>query len=107
MINQINIKNFKSIVDMTIPLGRFNVIIGPNGCGKSNILEAIAFSAASTENKLDYEYLINRDVRVSEPEFMINGFDDEDDDLPDDDENTKDIIRVQVDDDKHPFFMSA
>ena len=102
MINQINIRNFKSIVDMTIPLGRFNVIIGPNGCGKSNILEAIAFSAAAAENKLDYEYLINRDVRVSDPQFMVNGFEgDEDEDSTD--ENSKDIIHIKVDDDKHPF----
>ena len=41
MNDKIRIENYKSIVDLTLELGRFNVIIGTNGCGKSNILEAI------------------------------------------------------------------
>ena len=41
MINNIKIKNFKSIKDLSINLGRVNVIIGPNGSGKSNIADAI------------------------------------------------------------------
>ncbi len=105
MINQINIRNFKSIVDLTIPLGKFNVIIGPNGCGKSNILEAIAFAGAASENKLDYEYLRNRDIRVSDPEFMTNRFPDEDDEEADsgNEDESKDLIRIEVENDKHPI----
>lgn len=109
MINQINIKNFKSIVDLTIPLGRFNVVIGPNGCGKSNILEAIAFASAAAENKLDNEYLLNRDVRVADPEFMINGFanednnDDETDIGIDNQDDARDFIQIKVDDEKNLF----
>lgn len=41
MIAQISIKDYKSIVDLKLKLGRFNVLIGENGCGKSNILEAL------------------------------------------------------------------
>ena len=55
MITNINIKNYKSVVDASLPLGRFNLLIGANGCGKSNILEAIALSAAASSEKLDYE----------------------------------------------------
>lgn len=76
MINEISIHNFKSIVNLDLDLGRFNVIIGPNGCGKSNILEAISFASAAAQNKLDYEYLVNRDVRMAEPQFMVNAFED-------------------------------
>ena len=78
MIDNIHIKNFKSIVDLTLDLGRFNVIIGANGCGKTNILEAITFTSAASQGKLDTEYLINRDVRVTEPQFMFNAFDEVD-----------------------------
>ena len=74
MIREINIKNFKSIVDLTLDLGRFNVIIGANGCGKTNILEAIAFAAAANVQKLENEFLINRDLRITKPELMINAF---------------------------------
>ena len=74
MIKEINIKNFKSIVDLTLDLGRFNVIIGANGCGKTNILEAIAFAAAANMRKLDNEFLINRDLRLAKPELMVNAF---------------------------------
>ena len=76
MINNIQIKNFKSIVDLTLDLGRFNVIIGANGCGKTNILEAITFASAASQDKLDSEYLMNRDIRVTDPQFMFNAFDD-------------------------------
>ncbi len=42
MLQEITIKNFKSIADDTIELGRVNVFIGENGCGKSNIFEALS-----------------------------------------------------------------
>ena len=42
MFKRLAIKNFKSIIYLTIELGRVNVFIGANGMGKSNVLEAIA-----------------------------------------------------------------
>jgi len=74
MIKSIHIKNFKTIVDLNLELGQFNVLIGENGCGKSNILEAIAIGAASNADKLDYEFLGNRGLRVTEPNFMFSAF---------------------------------
>lgn len=74
MLRKITIKNFKSIVDLTLDLGRFNVIIGANGCGKTNILEAVAFAAAANVKKLEQEFLINRDLRLTKPELMVNAF---------------------------------
>jgi len=74
MIKSIHIKNFKSVVDMSLDLGTFNVLIGENGCGKSNILEAIAFGAAASNDKLDYEYFGNRGIRATNPEFMYSAF---------------------------------
>ncbi|MBL0049263.1 MAG: AAA family ATPase [Bacteroidetes bacterium] len=74
MIKSIQIKNFKSVVDLSLDLGSFNVLIGENGCGKSNILEAIAFGSAASADKLDFEFLGSRGVRVTNPEFMYSAF---------------------------------
>ena len=87
MIDTIEIKNFKSIVDLTINLGRFNVIIGANGCGKTNILEAITFASAASQNKLDTASLINRDIRVPDFQYMFNAFEDQ--------EENEDINAIQ------------
>lgn len=74
MIKEIAVQNFKSIVNLKLPLGRFNLFIGANGSGKSNILEAIAFGAAASSDKLDFEYFANRGIRVAEPQFMLPAF---------------------------------
>jgi len=74
-INRVRIQNFKSIVDITMDLGRVNVIIGANGCGKTNILEAISFASAASQFKFDNEYLGAR-LRNVPPPFMFSAFDD-------------------------------
>jgi AAA15 family ATPase/GTPase len=76
MIKSIKIANFKSVVDLSLELGRFNVLIGENGCGKSNILEALAFGAAASADKLDNEFLGSRGIRVTNPDFMFSAFSD-------------------------------
>lgn len=53
MITEIEIENSKSLHKLSQEVGRFNVLIGENGCGKSNILEAITFAAAAETNKLE------------------------------------------------------
>lgn len=90
MIKEISIARYKSVVDLTLKLDRFNVFIGENGCGKSNILEAIALGEAAHTHKLDYEFLANRGIRVTEPQFMLPAFDDI--------ENNKDIKLAFKDD---------
>lgn len=97
MINEISIHNFKSIVNLDLELGRFNVIIGPNGCGKSNILEAISFASAAAQNKLDYEYLVNRDVRMTDAKFMVNAFEDCGEDQEPDDESSNNNAKSNLD----------
>jgi predicted ATPase len=42
-IRQIQIKNYKSIADATVELEPFTVLVGLNGSGKSNFIDAISF----------------------------------------------------------------
>ncbi|OQY45152.1 MAG: chromosome segregation protein SMC [Candidatus Parabeggiatoa sp. nov. 2] len=75
MIRQIRIENYKSIQKLKLELGRVTVLIGENGSGKSNILEAIALSAAAAADKLDNEFLASRGIRVTEASLMRAAFD--------------------------------
>lgn len=76
MIGTVAIKNYKSIQDLELDLGRVTVLIGANGCGKSNILEAIAFCSAAAANKLDQEFLVSRGMRVpDDSRLMRSAFD--------------------------------
>src|SRR5512132_2500765 len=77
MMREIHVENFKSVEKLTLVLGRINVFIGENGCGKSNCLEAIAFAAAATQDRLDNEFLASRGIRVTEPPFMRSAFHEE------------------------------
>ncbi len=43
MIKRIFIKNFKSLADFSIPLGKFSCLIGMNGAGKTTVLQALDF----------------------------------------------------------------
>ena len=102
MIDSIKIQNFKSIVNLELPLGRFNVIIGPNGCGKSNILEAISMASAASQDKLDNEYLVNRDVRVSDAKFMVNAFEDNEEE-PSEKISGGNVISIEISSESYPF----
>lgn len=82
MINEITIKNYKSIEKITLPLGRVNVFIGENGAGKSNILEAVALAGAAGADKLDNEFLSSRGIRVTKPQLMRAGFAKDNDSTP-------------------------
>lgn len=75
MIKEVTIENYKSIQSLTLPLGRVTVLIGENGCGKSNILEAIALGSAAAADKLDNEFLAPRGIRVTAPKLMRSAFD--------------------------------
>ena len=77
MIGEVRIENYKSIQKLKLELGRITVLLGENGCGKSNILEAIALASAAADDKLDNEFLGSRGIRVTEPQFMRSAFEKE------------------------------
>jgi predicted ATP-dependent endonuclease of OLD family len=74
MIREFGVKNYKSILDNTVELGRFNVFIGENGCGKTNLLEAMAMAAAAVSDKLDAEELYARGIRIAKPAITFSSF---------------------------------
>ena len=75
MIEKITIQNFKSIVDLDLELGQLNVFIGENGCGKTNILEAVAFGSAGLEKTIHHEMTwVYKGVRVTDIELMCSKF---------------------------------
>jgi len=74
MVKSVEVQNFKSISNLKLELGRINVFIGENGSGKSNILEAVAFGAAASANKLDKEFLVSKGMRVPEPKLVRSAF---------------------------------
>lgn len=78
MIKKVKIENYKSVVDQTLELGRFNVVIGANGCGKSNLLEAIALAGLSSSGALLPELFTSRGIRLSDNRFMRSAFEEVD-----------------------------
>ena len=52
MITSMHIENFKCFKDFDIELGPFNVLIGPNASGKSNLLALLEIISASARGEL-------------------------------------------------------
>jgi len=67
MITRFRVKGFKSLADFEIELGHVNVLIGANGSGKTNILEAIAALGAAAQGAIDDQALRSRGARLSGP----------------------------------------
>lgn len=74
MIQNIEIKNFRSIVDANVSLGRVNLFIGPNGSGKSNLLEAIGILSAALGRSIEPDDLDRKGVRLSLPRMFKASF---------------------------------
>lgn len=74
LLRTMSISSYKSILEDKIELGRFNVFIGANGCGKTNILEALATVGAERAKDLSYEGLYGRGVRIARPDLVVSSF---------------------------------
>ncbi|MFK7797243.1 MAG: AAA family ATPase [Aureispira sp.] len=74
MFTKLRIQNYKSIHDLELELGRVNVFIGENGCGKSNILEAVALLSTAKEGRLRKDDLANKGIRVARFDMMRKAF---------------------------------
>ena len=51
-ITEVQIKNYRSLARVVVPLSRLTVLVGPNGSGKSNFTDALRFVADSLNGTL-------------------------------------------------------
>ena len=74
MVKRLTVDRFKSIRTATLELGRINLLIGGNGAGKSNILEAIGVISAAAYRGLGDSDLAIKGVRITPPALMKSAF---------------------------------
>ncbi len=47
MLKRVEVKNYRSLKELTLNLKQFNVLVGLNATGKSNIMDCLAFISES------------------------------------------------------------
>jgi len=71
MIRSVHIENYKCFRNFDIELGAFNVIIGPNDCGKTAFLEVLQIANGfGQEDRLDLNSLFGRSENDPESRFV-------------------------------------
>ena len=73
-IDQITIRDFKALKDLTFAPGYVNVFVGANGSGKSTLLEAIGVLSAAMTDRVDGNSLSRKGVRLSAPSLYKSAF---------------------------------
>lgn len=74
IITKISVINYKSIFYHSIELSNVNVLIGKNGSGKSNYLEAVAMLSAVRSDRLNINGLLDKGARATKPNLTMNSF---------------------------------
>ncbi len=64
-IDEILIRNFKSLYNVSFEPGKLNVFIGANGSGKSSVLEALGVLSAAMTDRVNTTSLQRKGVRLS------------------------------------------
>ena len=50
-ISRLSVAGYRSVRDLSLKLGRVNVLVGPNGCGKTNLYRAVGLLSAAAEGR--------------------------------------------------------
>src|SRR5215212_5099826 len=61
MIKSVHFQNFKALIDTTLPLNRFTLIVGPNGSGKSTAMQALR--AAGNPHMFKFQNVITASLK--------------------------------------------
>ena len=73
-LTDLHFRNFKSLLDISFQPGHVNVLIGPNGSGKTAILEAVGLCASTLFGNVDTDSLQRRGIRLSVPNLYKSKF---------------------------------
>jgi len=66
MLQRVNIKNYRSLKDVTVDLQQVNLLIGPNNSGKTNFLKAFEFlSTFINRHSFSLDYFLMSYFRMS------------------------------------------
>ena len=74
MLRELKISRFKSLKNLTLRFGRANLLVGGNGAGKTNILEAIGLASACLGRGLADSVLSAKGLRVVHPDMVKSSF---------------------------------
>ncbi len=74
MLDEVHIQGYKSLADVTFEPGRFNVFVGSNGSGKTNLLEAIGLLGCAARGRVDDAAFKERGVRPGLPALYKTAF---------------------------------
>lgn len=73
MLTSFSVENFKTIGRrVKLDLGRVNVLVGSNGSGKTNILEAFAVLACALNGRVNDDLLLKKGARVSPSSLYLS-----------------------------------
>lgn len=73
-LSNISIQNYKALSDVSIDLGRVNVFIGPNGVGKTSVLEALGLVSASMVERPVDRIIESMGARLGTPYLYKSSF---------------------------------
>ena len=74
MLDEVWVQGYKSLEDVHIDLGRFNVFVGANGAGKTNLLEAVGLLGCGAGGGVDDSAFKSRGVRPGLPKLYKSAF---------------------------------